>query len=66
MGYSFFLPNLKKLIEAERCMPPQGEVKHLLGGGLGNDSWGRLVTATTFTVGHHREPDREQANATWK
>ena len=47
-------------------MPPQGEVKHLLGGGLGNDSWGILVTTTTFTVGHHREPDREQAYATWK
>lgn len=36
----FFPLNLKEITEAGRCMPPQGEVKHLLKGGLENDSWG--------------------------
>lgn len=35
----FFPPSLKEITAAGRCIPPEGEVGHLLKGGLERDSW---------------------------
>lgn len=43
----FFPSQFEENNRSRRCMPPQGEVKHLLRGGLRSDSWGNLVTPAT-------------------